>query len=103
VLIWLHAEGDTAGLMVMLTFAVAVCVGCDESLTDRETTEVPTVFCAGVPEMEPLDEPMESPEGSPLALKTYGEVPPVTEIEAVYAPPAVPLERLVVVMLKAVG
>jgi len=33
--------------------------------------------------MEPLDEPMESPEGSPLALKTYGEVPPVTEIEAV--------------------
>lgn len=53
--------------------------------------------------MEPLDEPMESPEGSPLALKAYGEVPPVAEIEAVYAPPAVPLERLVVVMLKAVG
>lgn len=46
---------------------------------------------------------MESPEGSPLALKAYGEVPPVADIEAVYAPPAVPLERLAVVMLRAVG
>jgi len=45
----LHAEGDTAGLMVMLSFAVAVCVGCDESLTEKETTEVPTAFCGGVP------------------------------------------------------
>jgi len=89
--------------MVMLSFAVAVCVGCDESLTEKETTEVPTAFCAGVPEIEPLAEPIERPDGSPVALNAYGAVPPVAAIEAVYAPPAVPLERLVVLMLRAVG
>jgi len=38
-----------------------------------------------------------------VALNAYGAVPPVAAIEAVYAPPAVPLERLVVLMLRAVG
>ena len=87
----------------MLSFAVAVCVGCDESLTEKETMEVPTVFCAGVPEMEPVEELMERPEGRPVALKTYGVVPPVAETEAAYAPPAVPLARLLVLMLSAVA
>jgi hypothetical protein len=67
-LIWVQAEADTAGLMVMLSFAVAVCGGCDASLTEKETTEVPTEFCPGVPEMAPLDAPIDSPEGRPVAL-----------------------------------
>ena len=51
-----------------MSFAVAVCVGCDESLTEKEATEVPTAFGAGVPEIEPLAEPIESPDGKPVAL-----------------------------------
>ena len=55
--------------MTMFSFAVAVCVGCDESLTDKETTDVPTEFWAGVPEIEPFEVPIESPAGKPAALK----------------------------------
>ena len=51
--------------------------------------------------MEP-DVLMDSPEGSPVALKVYGAVPPVAVMVALYAPPAVPLERLEVVMLSGV-
>ena len=51
----------------MLSFALAVCDGCDESLTEKETTEVPTEFWEGVPEMKPLDLPTESPAGRPVA------------------------------------
>ena len=68
VLIWLHAEAETAGLMVRLSFADAVWGGCDASLTEKETTDVPTEFCAGVPDIEPLDAPMDRPDGRPLAL-----------------------------------
>jgi len=99
----LQAEGEAAGLMVMLSFAAAVCVGCDESLTEKEMVEVPTEVSAGVPEMEPLELPMERPEGKPAALNVYGAAPPVAEMDAEYAPPAVPLERLVLVMFSGAG
>ena len=52
----------------MFSLAVAVCVGCEESLTENDTTEVPTLFVDGVPEIDPLDDPIESPDGSPAAL-----------------------------------
>ena len=64
---------------------------------------MPTEFCAGCPDISPFDVPMESPEGSPLALNLYGLVPPVAAIEAEYEPPAIPLARLVVLMTREVG
>lgn len=55
-----------------------------------------------MPDIEPVAPAMESPDGNPTALNVYGVVPPVAVMLALYAPPAVPAVRLVVVMLNAV-
>lgn len=102
-LILLQADGEVAALMVMLSLAEAVCGDCDESVTVNETAEVPTELEAGVPVMDPVEPPIARPPGSAFALNAYGAVPPLADIEAVYAAPAVPAGREVVVMLSGVG
>jgi hypothetical protein len=63
-----QADCERAGLIVMFSLAVVVSWGCEESVTEKETEDVPTEVCAGVPVMEPVVPPMDSPEGNPEAL-----------------------------------
>lgn len=89
-----RAEGRTVRLRV----AVADCaVGVLESLTVITTEVLPAQF-ANVPEITPVELLMATPLGRPVALKVYGDVPPVTVIAVLYAPCAVPSGREVVTM-----
>jgi hypothetical protein len=56
-----------AGLIVKLSFAVAVCCGLELSVTVSVTAAEPTALCAGVPAIAPLDAAIPSAEGNPLA------------------------------------
>jgi len=69
-----------AGLIVIVSFELAVCAGLPESVTVTVTVELPAVV--GVPVMV---QPFRiKPSGSvPVIEQLYGEVPPVAVIVAV--------------------
>ena len=92
VVLTVRAEPITSGYC-----AVAVCTGCELSVTATETLKLPVAV--GVPMMDPLLKLMERPAGSPVADQVYGPRPPVARTVAEYVLFAVPFGRLVVVIL----
>src|SRR4051794_24407843 len=82
----------------MLTAPLMVRVGVMLALTPLLSVTlivtVPLKAAPGVPLMIPLDEPIASGAGKPVAVHVYGDAPPVTLIVWLHATPAVPAGRV---------
>ena len=87
--------------MVSVSVTDFVCTGPLESVTVNVTP--PDAVAVGVPVIAPVDAFSVNPAGRlpPVTVHVYGEVPPLTASEALYAVPTVPAGSDVVVMLSA--
>jgi hypothetical protein len=94
----LVVEIFSAGLMMMLNAAVAVCGELSVSVTRTVKLYVPTLV--GAPEITPVPAVNDKPGGKlpELMLQVYGVTPPVAARVVEYVVPSVPLGKLVVVI-----
>jgi hypothetical protein len=85
-----------AGAIVIVKDAVAVWFGEDESVTVKDSVNVPELV--GVPEITPPEDRFR-PGASPAAVQVYGVVPPVVaSVVLGYATSTCPFGKAVVVM-----
>lgn len=87
--------GGVNGFMVRTRVAVTVCVGLLLSVTVTAILLDPVVV--GVPDKTP-EELRVSGEGTPVALKVYGAVPPLAAIVVEYAVPELAAGSVVVLI-----